>query len=272
MRKIWIVLLLALLLVACGDNGDNGDDDETPEEEPVENVDGVAQEDDDDEATQEPIDFAGQSMEPGIRTSGEVEVVAFNSYVSDDNTSGWLVMELRNTLEDSFLQNFLVTVSLLDSENRERDTLAFSTAFLNIPPGGVVPVVREFVPPDDYADFLALVEVEYVNVVTGLQDFQPVYDLTASVNDFDASQTPLTLTGTVTNDSGVVLRQPVAVVTLYDASGNLIAASGATLSGAEDGWETDTTINFEAFFSDLPTSDIAEARVTSVGYDLSSPE
>ncbi|HLA45342.1 MAG TPA: hypothetical protein VJZ27_17975 [Aggregatilineales bacterium] len=204
-------------------------------------------------------------MTPGIRVVDALQVVASNSYTSDNG--GWVVVEVEN-ISGEILPNVQLSASLLDSQNRELDTQTTISPFLNIPPGYVVPLVLPFLTPPDYTNFFALVEVE--RQTGNSANYIGEFDLPVVVNQPDSLEFPLMITGTINNDRGVTLITPVAAVTVFDDAGNLLGTALAALDGHNERgeWVAGSDLTFQASFSFLPSTAIGEIRVRSAGYRI----
>jgi len=257
MYKCFILgLLLAGLVAACG----GGDENPTPEQ-PTAIVEA------DDTATQEPSeDLPGQVMVPGVRVTDGLAVLRSTTFTLNDQV-GWIVLEVRNDNPNA-VANIEATASLLDADNRERGFQRTISPFANIPSGRVVPLVLEFGAPPDYTTFLALVEVDETTQ-GGFENLIGEFDLPAQLDPIPGGGYPLVLTGTLTNDRGVVLIAPVAMITAEDSGGNLLGAALTSINGlsAEGNWEPGATLTFMATFPYLPQA-IAQTQIISAGYRL----
>jgi hypothetical protein len=256
--RFWLLCLVMLaLLTACG-----GDDD--PAATPVPNTPSAdltpTQEDN---GTPESNPFApGQVMQPGVIVQDGLEVLSSRTY-SRETGVGWIVLVVKNSTPDP-IGNIVVLASLLDSQNRERDTLRAVSPFQNIPPGLEVPMVLTFSTPPDYSDFSALVQVDR-DVRVG--QWQGFYDLPVTLDPLPSGDFPLSVTGRIGNSSDKNLLGAAVVVGAYDAEGQILGAAFATLTGlsATGEWATGGELIWSATFSYLPAS-IAEVRVVGAGY------
>lgn len=247
MKKIFLLLFLVLLLVACGDDK-KSDSQEAPPENTTEA-----------RPTQQLL-----PIQPGIRTvsTDNLEVVHVNSFVSEGG-NGWIALEVKNN-NDYHLNNYTITLTLLDENQLELQTLAYNTPFAKIPAGYSLPIGIPFTVPEDYADFVALVEVDR-NFNPATQALTGVFDLPTTLNPLENRQIPLTVSGTLTNNQSQDIVTPVVVVALYDTEGKIIHVAGAVLenSGVLPAGESTP---FTATFAYLPTLDFEEIRVVSAGY------
>lgn len=268
MRK-WVVgLILILGLAAC-----NGEDESDPPantpvadnsvatESATASVEAVSTADV--ESTDEPALPPGQVMEPGVRVEEGVEVINSNAYISPAG-SGWVLLELRNGNEEP-VPNFLVTVSLLDDQNREIGMFNIVTPMVNIPAGYTVPVVAEFVAPEGYTNFMALATVDRS---VEESPFVGEYDLPATI-EVEVDGTFNRVTGTLTNDRGMDLILPIATIALYEED-QLVGVAQAILNGTDERgqWLDGAILNFEAAFPFLPTTNITDSKVVSVAYQI----
>lgn len=265
MLKLDVMLVLMMvLLVACG-----SDEADNPSSETAESAEEVAvtttEVQDEIPPTLLAPEFLGQVMTPGIRTADELEVSASQTYVSP-NGVGWIVLDVTN-ISDEIIPNVAVLVSLLNDENREVDTLRFSSPFLNIPAEISIPMVLSFTAPEDYSDFVAVVQVENYADSNPFANLQGLYDFPYTLSDLPVGEFPLQLTGTVSNNSGRPLIAPAVVVGAYNAEGEIIGAALPRLEGLSDTaeWLDGSDLTLDVTFSFLPESP-TEVRVISAGY------
>ena len=261
--RIWVVLgcVLMLLLAAC-----NGDDNagESNTAVPATSA-AVIETESTAEATEAPLP-PGNVIAPGVRVDEGVEVVTSNAYVVPDG-AGWVLLELRNGNPDP-VPNFQVTVSLLDEQNREIGSRTITSPMVNIPAGYQVPLVVEFVVPEGYSDYMALATID-PRITADVAPYVGEYDLPSTVDPLTVDGTFNRVTGTLTNDRGVDLILPVATIGLYQGE-TLVGVAQAILNGTDERgqWLAGSTINFEATFPYLPTTEITETKVISVGYRI----
>lgn len=278
MQRLWILgLIAALLLAACG--GDDGDDDNADAAPTAETADvtddnpfdfppdAVVQEADATEEVQfeiDPREIPGQVMQPGLRSSGGVEIVGSRTYSADFGIS-WAVFEVQNTNANA-IPAAEVIVSLLDSNNRFRDTANAFSGFIDIPPGAVVPVAVEFPTPPDFTDIVAIAGIDERNA-SGIEGLQGEFDFPATLDPLPTGDFPLVITGTVTNDREVPLQSPVFVIAFYDATGQILAAAPARFEGLGDSgeWLPASELSLTANLLFAPEAP-AEARVFSAAY------
>jgi len=258
--SIWL-LVLVLVLVAC----ESGDDESADDDDPAGDA-PVAESSA--EATEDPFPI-GQTMNPGIRTVGDLTVVNTNTF-SSPRDNGYLVAEVRND-GDAPIPNIQVVASLLDDQSRERATVDTFSPMQNIPPGTIIPIVIKFTTPEDYGeDFLMIVsEADFANPT-----YTGEFDLPFTVDPIQSADVPLTVTGTITNDRGVDLFQPVVAVALYDGNDTLIGVEYGGVSGLVDQvrFAAGTEATFSANFSYIPTTDIARTQVYAVAYRIQGLE
>lgn len=259
MRHWLIWPLLLIILVACG-----GDKEETkPTETPIPNTAPTQ----DTSGTPESVsNLPGQVMQPGIVVQDGLEVLSSRTYSRDTGVS-WIVMLVKNNNPDP-ISSIVVIANLLDSKQRERDSVRAVSPLQNIPAGLEVPMVLTFSTPPDYTDFSALVQVDRDSQST-FTEWQGVYDLPASLDPLPSGDFPLAVTGKVSNTSAQNLVNAVVTVGVYDADGTILGASFATITGLSDTgeWTAGSDITFSTNFSYLPAP-IAEARVVSAGYSI----
>lgn len=252
MRIFFLLALALLVLGACGEKEEPPQPPTTATTNPYEGTE------------QPPEDLPGQEMVPGVRASSGLEVVDYNAYTNDKGF-GWIVLEVRNS-NPFAVRAMDVTISLLDSNNRERDFQRAVSPFLNIPAGYTVPFVLEFLQPTDYADFVALADVDD-SAGGSFGSYVGEYDLPSTTDPLPSGNPPYIVSGTLTNDRGLELIAPAATVVAYDAAGKLLGVAQAVLAGTTERgtWAAGASLTFQATFPYLPAP-IATVRVASAGY------
>ncbi len=211
----------------------------------------------------------GQVLQPGLRDAPEVNIIDARAYLNAESTIGWVAVLVEN-ITDEPLDNIAVNVSLLDDQNRNWQSIRLESPFQNIPSGLAVPLMVVFVPPPNYADVAVIAQPVSYPVRGPVGDLRGVYDLSATVDPVPDADFPYTVAGRMTNNSGQVLRSPLAELSFFNAEGDLLGAFSGIIDGvAEDGtWPPGTALTFQANVLQLAEGDVAEVRVTGAGYAL----
>lgn len=261
MRKLLLMLTSLFMVVAC--DPVSKDVPESTNLPPTETAIPLSAEPD----STEPPEFIGPVFQPRQAVDEGLEVVSQTFYTSPSGY-GYLAYEIRNA-SDEIVPNIMITSRLLDSQNRERDSISVRSPFLNIPPDATIPLLVQFQLPEDYTATFTLIENDST-AGGSFANYQARFDFPASLDDLPTDQMPLVVSGTITNDTDEDFLLPVISISAYDEGGKLIGIAGGFINEIPEAgiWEAGATLSINATFSSLANPQIAETRVFSAAYSV----
>lgn len=277
MLLVWLALL-AMLLVACGDEGDGNEDSggddggsadttvqdtplpdpDVPGAEETEEVDPLVDPDD-------PFfgagDVSGNPVNPVVLTYDELTLETYNVFTHNEQLQVMFVV--RNDGEES-IQNIKALLTLVDENNLRIVDYEMFSPFRNIAPGQTILMTHEYLLPPDYHDLAARIIAQPGQ----FQNFQPYPGDNVRAELNLANQE---IRGAAVNLSGEQLVQPVAIFGLFDANGEIIGAEPAMISGLNENgfWLPEVAIEVTASIRPLTLNRVneeTEARLFVVGY------
>ncbi|MBI5928865.1 MAG: hypothetical protein HY862_06130 [Chloroflexi bacterium] len=263
---IALLVLLSLVLIACGGKdkkddggGDNNANDSTPAPE------GTSPAGDD--VLLGDAEISGYPMTRLVRAAQDLTLISYTVVQKD----GYLYpMYLVRNDTGAVIENVSAIVTFLDAKNLRITDDSFVSAYVNIPPDHLVPLMGSYPVPVDYDGLATILVPESKETFDG---YDPYFDAPVTT---ELRPDTLEAHGTATNNSGKALVQIAATFVLSDAAGNLIAVVPAVVTGLDENglWQPDTALDIvgpiTAFAGDSLTN-VAKTDLIVAGYERNPP-
>lgn len=246
-----LLLLLALLLAACGD-------DSAPPPAPAPTPAST-------DTIDEPAEgFELEPREPGLRVRNGLTLLTHNEGVQDN--TGYFFAEVRND-SGQVLTHVDAVIYALDKDGFKLSEVSANPLISDIPPGQVFYVGQSFALPDGYAASQQWLWY----TPAGEPRLQGVFNLPASVTSQGVDDNGVyTVKGTALNTAAADLRFPVIAVVLIGPEEALVGLAYAVVStGGDDGaWPAGAEASFEVRFPFISVSSelLSGLRVAAAGY------